>query len=155
VGERKLERKAGEGILDHLPELFIVGEVKKDKVTGFHNWIRFYLQEKEGLVDYYSHNYDGPVSIWKNLACVSFPVFQTLRFASHPKLIDSLMGIVNMAFSIAGGGVSQPENGIPFQCTSITAGNRQQRALCLGSRQRSEKENQRYKTSPCLDILRM
>uniref|UniRef100_A0A8C5L3T3 Uridylate-specific endoribonuclease n=1 Tax=Jaculus jaculus TaxID=51337 RepID=A0A8C5L3T3_JACJA len=36
------------------------GEVKKGKVAGFHNWIRFYLQEKEGLVDYYSHNYDGP-----------------------------------------------------------------------------------------------
>lgn len=42
--------------------LFITGEVKKGKVTGFHNWIRFYMQEKEGLVDYYSHNYDGPVS---------------------------------------------------------------------------------------------
>lgn len=42
----------------------ITGEVKKGKVTGFHNWIRFYLQEKEGLLDYYSHNYDGPVSAW-------------------------------------------------------------------------------------------
>lgn len=42
--------------------LFITGEVKKGKVSGFHNWIRFYLQEKEGLLDYYSHNYDGPVS---------------------------------------------------------------------------------------------
>lgn len=40
------------------------GEVKKGKVTGFHNWIRFYLQEKDGLLDYYSHNYDGPVSAW-------------------------------------------------------------------------------------------
>lgn len=38
--------------------------MKKGKVTGFHNWIRFYLQEKEGLLDYYSHNYDGPVSAW-------------------------------------------------------------------------------------------
>lgn len=42
--------------------LFIIGEIKKGKVTGFHNWIRFYMQEKEGLVDYYSHIYDGPVS---------------------------------------------------------------------------------------------
>lgn len=39
-----------------------LGEVKKGKVSGFHNWIRFYLLEKQGLVDYYSHNYDGPVS---------------------------------------------------------------------------------------------
>ncbi|XP_030618973.1 poly(U)-specific endoribonuclease isoform X3 [Delphinapterus leucas] len=36
------------------------GEVKKGKVTGFHNWIHFYMQEKEGLVDYYSHICDGP-----------------------------------------------------------------------------------------------
>lgn len=35
--------------------------MKKGKVSGFHNWIRFYLLEKEGQVDYYSHNYDGPV----------------------------------------------------------------------------------------------
>ncbi|KAB0402630.1 hypothetical protein E2I00_000840 [Balaenoptera physalus] len=35
------------------------GEVKKGKVTGFHNWIQFYMQEKEGLVDYYSHICDG------------------------------------------------------------------------------------------------
>ncbi|XP_036720932.1 poly(U)-specific endoribonuclease isoform X9 [Balaenoptera musculus] len=35
------------------------GEIKKGKVTGFHNWIQFYMQEKEGLVDYYSHICDG------------------------------------------------------------------------------------------------
>lgn len=51
----------GEAHITHL-ELFIIGEIKKGKVTGFHNWIRFYMQEKEGLVDYYSHIYDGPVS---------------------------------------------------------------------------------------------
>lgn len=51
----------GEAQITHL-DLFIIGEVKKGKVTGFHNWIRFYMQEKEGLVDYYSHIYDGPVS---------------------------------------------------------------------------------------------
>lgn len=51
----------GEAQITHL-DLFIIGEIKKGKVTGFHNWIRFYMQEKEGLVDYYSHIYDGPVS---------------------------------------------------------------------------------------------
>ncbi|KAM8977564.1 uridylate-specific endoribonuclease [Pelodytes ibericus] len=41
-------------------EHVFVGEVKKGKVSGFHSWIRFYLLEKEGLMDYYSYNYDGP-----------------------------------------------------------------------------------------------
>ncbi|XP_066521992.1 uridylate-specific endoribonuclease A [Hoplias malabaricus] len=36
------------------------GEIKKGKVSGFHNWIRFYLLEKQGLLNYYSHSFDGP-----------------------------------------------------------------------------------------------
>lgn len=40
---------------------FFLGEIKKGKVSGFHNWIRFYLLEKQGVVDYFSHSYDGPV----------------------------------------------------------------------------------------------
>lgn len=38
-----------------------LGEVKKGKVSGFHNWIRFYLLEKQGVVNYFSHNFNGPV----------------------------------------------------------------------------------------------
>ncbi|KAM4796056.1 uridylate-specific endoribonuclease [Rhinophrynus dorsalis] len=41
-------------------EHVFVGEVKKGKVSGFHNWIRFYHLEKKDLLDYYSYNYDGP-----------------------------------------------------------------------------------------------
>ncbi|XP_033619784.1 poly(U)-specific endoribonuclease [Fukomys damarensis] len=48
------------------------GEVKKGKVTGFHNWIRFYLQEKEGLVDYYSHVYDGPWESYPDVLGMQF-----------------------------------------------------------------------------------
>jgi poly(U)-specific endoribonuclease len=29
-----------------------VGEIKDDKVSGMHNWIRFYLEEKAGFIDY-------------------------------------------------------------------------------------------------------
>jgi poly(U)-specific endoribonuclease len=29
-----------------------VGEIKDDKVSGMHNWIRFYLEEKAGNIDY-------------------------------------------------------------------------------------------------------
>uniref|UniRef100_A0A4X2KD48 Uridylate-specific endoribonuclease n=1 Tax=Vombatus ursinus TaxID=29139 RepID=A0A4X2KD48_VOMUR len=48
------------------------GEVKKGKVAGFHNWIRFYLQEKKGLVDYYSHNYDGPWDSYPDVLGMQF-----------------------------------------------------------------------------------
>ncbi|KAL6457964.1 hypothetical protein MHYP_G00331940 [Metynnis hypsauchen] len=36
------------------------GEIKDGKVSGFHNWVRFYLLEKQGLLNYYSHSFDGP-----------------------------------------------------------------------------------------------
>ncbi|XP_015093539.2 uridylate-specific endoribonuclease [Vicugna pacos] len=48
------------------------GEVKKGKVTGFHNWIRFYTQEKAGLVDYYSHVYDGPWDSYPDVLAMQF-----------------------------------------------------------------------------------
>ncbi|KAI5930116.1 uridylate-specific endoribonuclease isoform X4 [Manis javanica] len=48
------------------------GEVKKGKVTGFHNWIRFYMQEKEGLVDYYSYIYDGPWDSYPDVLAMQF-----------------------------------------------------------------------------------
>ncbi|XP_064408386.1 uridylate-specific endoribonuclease A [Latimeria chalumnae] len=35
-------------------------EIKKGKVSSFHNWIRFYLLEKSGSLNYYSHNFEGP-----------------------------------------------------------------------------------------------
>lgn len=38
------------------------GEIKGGKVSGFHNWIQFYLLEKKGLLNYYSHSFNGPVS---------------------------------------------------------------------------------------------
>ena len=33
-------------------EHVFVGEIKEDGVTGFHNWVQFYLEEKKGNVDY-------------------------------------------------------------------------------------------------------
>jgi len=33
-------------------EHVFVGETREHEVTGFHNWIQFYLQEKAGRLDY-------------------------------------------------------------------------------------------------------
>ena len=33
-------------------EHVFVGEVKNDKVSGFHNWIQLYIEEKKGALDY-------------------------------------------------------------------------------------------------------
>lgn len=33
-------------------EHVFVGEIRDEKVSGFHNWIRFYMEERKGNVDY-------------------------------------------------------------------------------------------------------
>ncbi|KAL7988095.1 hypothetical protein Chor_007014 [Crotalus horridus] len=47
-------------------------EIKNGKVSGFHNWIRFYLLEKQGVVDYFSHSYDGPWTSYPDVLGMQF-----------------------------------------------------------------------------------
>ncbi|XP_039208531.1 poly(U)-specific endoribonuclease isoform X1 [Crotalus tigris] len=53
-------------------EHVFVGEIKNGKVSGFHNWIRFYLLEKQGVVDYFSHSYDGPWTSYPDVLGMQF-----------------------------------------------------------------------------------
>ncbi|XP_034726447.1 poly(U)-specific endoribonuclease-A [Etheostoma cragini] len=53
-------------------EHIFAGEVKGGKVSGFHNWIRFYLLEKKGQLNYYSHSFDGPWATYPDVMGMQF-----------------------------------------------------------------------------------
>lgn len=48
------------------------GEVKGGKVSGFHNWIQFYLLEKRGHLNYYSHSFNGPWTTYPDVLGMQF-----------------------------------------------------------------------------------
>uniref|UniRef100_UPI003AAEE831 uridylate-specific endoribonuclease A n=1 Tax=Centroberyx gerrardi TaxID=166262 RepID=UPI003AAEE831 len=53
-------------------EHIFAGEVKGGKVSGFHNWIQFYLLEKNGLLEYYSHSFNGPWTTYPDVLGMQF-----------------------------------------------------------------------------------
>ncbi|KAJ8412885.1 hypothetical protein AAFF_G00104670 [Aldrovandia affinis] len=53
-------------------EHIFAGEVKNGKVSGFHSWIQFYQLEKNGLMNYYSHSFDGPWTTYPDVLGMQF-----------------------------------------------------------------------------------
>ncbi|XP_055069839.2 uridylate-specific endoribonuclease A [Misgurnus anguillicaudatus] len=53
-------------------EHIFVGEIKSGKVSGFHNWLQFYMNEKQGLLEYYSHNFNGPWTTYPDVLGMQF-----------------------------------------------------------------------------------
>ncbi|XP_030585816.1 uridylate-specific endoribonuclease A [Archocentrus centrarchus] len=53
-------------------EHIFAGEIKGGKVSGFHNWIRFYLTEKSGKLNYYSHSFNGPWTTYPDVLGMQF-----------------------------------------------------------------------------------
>uniref|UniRef100_A0A3Q3XN69 Uridylate-specific endoribonuclease n=1 Tax=Mola mola TaxID=94237 RepID=A0A3Q3XN69_MOLML len=53
-------------------EHIFAGEIKRGKVSGFHNWIQFYLLEKRGKMNYYSHSFNGPWTTYPDILGMQF-----------------------------------------------------------------------------------
>ncbi|XP_068451171.1 uridylate-specific endoribonuclease A [Clinocottus analis] len=53
-------------------EHIFAGEIKGGKISGFHNWIQFYLLEKRGKLNYYSHSFNGPWTSYPDVIGMQF-----------------------------------------------------------------------------------
>ncbi|CAN9511649.1 unnamed protein product [Ophioblennius macclurei] len=53
-------------------EHIFAGEIKSGKVSGFHNWIQFYLLEKSGKLNYYSHSFNGAWTSYPDVLGMQF-----------------------------------------------------------------------------------
>ncbi|KAL0978380.1 hypothetical protein UPYG_G00169710 [Umbra pygmaea] len=53
-------------------EHIFAGEIKGGKISGFHNWLQLYRQEKQGLLNYYSHSFNGPWTSYPDVLGMQF-----------------------------------------------------------------------------------
>nr|A8E624.1 RecName: Full=Uridylate-specific endoribonuclease C; AltName: Full=Placental protein 11 homolog; AltName: Full=Protein endoU-C; AltName: Full=XendoU-C; Flags: Precursor [Xenopus laevis]AAI53812.1 Unknown (protein for MGC:181775) [Xenopus laevis] len=71
------------------------GEIHKGKVSGLHNWVKLYLLEKSGQVNYLSYSADG---VWKGYPDIY--AFQ-LKWSTYLKTIGSFFVGSSPEFDIA------------------------------------------------------
>ncbi|XP_073432876.1 uridylate-specific endoribonuclease D-like isoform X1 [Dendrobates tinctorius] len=60
------------------------GEIHSGKISGFHSWIQFYLQEKSGEINYLSYSADGPWSGYPNIYGFQF------KWSTYLKTLGSM-----------------------------------------------------------------
>uniref|UniRef100_A0A8C5LLG8 Protein endoU n=1 Tax=Leptobrachium leishanense TaxID=445787 RepID=A0A8C5LLG8_9ANUR len=65
-------------------EHIFLGEIHSDKVSGFHNWVQTYLQEKSGDLNYLSYSADGPWNTYPDVLGLQ------IRWGSYLKSISSI-----------------------------------------------------------------
>jgi len=103
-------------------EHVFVGEESRGKITGLHNWIQYYIEEKKGKIDYlgYKGRQDSDYSDDVHVVTVAFAwqdddpnvetkPMSTILFGST---VEFEMAILTMAF--LGGGEGEPAE-TPFQ----------------------------------------
>eukprot|EP00058_Branchiostoma_floridae_P016381 XP_002601869.1 hypothetical protein BRAFLDRAFT_215427 [Branchiostoma floridae] len=76
-------------------EHVFLGEFKRGKVSGFHNWITAYLLEKDGLADYYGYIWDKEVRFFPGILAAQ------LRWGSLYKDLGSMFYGTSPEFDLA------------------------------------------------------
>ncbi|XP_063283776.1 uridylate-specific endoribonuclease D-like isoform X2 [Pelobates fuscus] len=60
------------------------GEIHNGKISGFHNWVQLYLQEKSGQLNYLSYSVDGPWTTYPDVYGLQ------IRWSSYLKTLSSM-----------------------------------------------------------------
>ncbi|PIO27553.1 hypothetical protein AB205_0086710 [Aquarana catesbeiana] len=76
-------------------EHIFLGEIHGGKISGFHNWIRFYLLEKAGQLNYLSYSANGPWTSYPDVYGFQF------KWSNYLKSIGSLFVGSSPEFDLA------------------------------------------------------
>lgn len=69
-------------------EHVFVGEHKRSKVNGFHSWVRLYLLEKEGNLDYMGYNHISEVRLIYDQVGVTLHCEQNYDLRLHTTVLS-------------------------------------------------------------------